>query len=274
MKNTALGPLSRYIEYGVRNHAADFAQITRLFVAIYVPVSMIALSVHPSIKSLIEPEANLMLLFPLMIASQLLLRILQVFLFILLILRIESERMGDGAVWDIAEAVNRLKAVAKVDLAYTFGLQLLGVIGFAASLFIFGLFFGDSPIGLPFSFAVTIFLVLTPAVRYYFCTLTALLYGDDFAQAFRRAGMISSGGERTIVVLAMVYLLVWFILWQVIQGIFGGDLFGQVLLQTGVMVTSVSYYLAGYLLFSDLCQAASERRMDETKEIPEDAGDV
>ena len=274
MKNTAVGPLSKYIEYGVRNHMADFAQITRLFVMIYVPVSMIALSAHPSIKSLIAPDANLMLLFPLMIGSQLLLRVLQVFLFILLILRVESERMGDGAVWDFAEAVDRLKSVAKVDLAYTFGLQLLGVIGFAASLFIFGFLFGDSPIGLPFSFAVTVFLVLTPAVRYYFCTLTALLYGDDFAQAFRRAGVISSGGERTVVVLAMTYLLVWFILWQVIQGIFGGGLVGQVLLQTGVMVTSISYYLAGYLLFSDLCQGASGSSMDETKEIPEDTSDM
>ncbi len=274
MKNTAVGPLSKYIEFGVRNHMADFAQITRLFVMIYVPVSMIALSAHPSIKSLIAPDANLMLLFPLMIGSQLLLRVLQVFLFILLILRVESERMGDGAVWDFAEAVDRLKSVAKVDLAYTFGLQLLGVIGFAASLFIFGFLFGDSPIGLPFSFAVTVFLVLTPAVRYYFCTLTALLYGDDFAQAFRRAGVISSGGERTVVVLAMTYLLVWFILWQVIQGIFGGGLVGQVLLQTGVMVTSISYYLAGYLLFSDLCQGASGSSMDETKEIPEDTSDM
>ena len=274
MKNSAIGPLSRYIEYGVRNHAADFVQITRLFIAIYVPISMIALSLHPSIKSLIEPGANLMLLFPLMIASQLILRVLQVFLFVLLILRVESQRVGDGAVWDIAEAVNRLKAVAKVDLAYTFGLQLLGVVGFAAALFIFGLLFGDLPIGLPFSFAVTVFLVLTPAVRYYFCTLTALLYGDDFAPAFRRAGVISSGGEKTIVVLAMTYLLVWFILWQVIQGIFGGGLLGQVLLQTGVMVTSISYYLAGYLLFSDLCEAASANRTDETEQIPENTGDV
>ena len=274
MKNTAVGPLSKYIEFGVRNHMADFAQITRLFVTIYVPISMIALSAHPSIKSLIAPDANLMLLFPLMIGSQLLLRVLQVFLFILLILRVESERKGDGAVWDIAEAVNRLKSVAKVDLAYTFGLQLLGVIGFATALFVFGFLFGDSPIGLPFSFAVTVFLVLTPAVRYYFCTLTAMLYGDDFAQAFRRAGVISSGGERTVVVLAMTYLLVWFILWQVIQGIFGGGLLGQVLLQTGVMVTSISYYLAGYLLFSDLCQGASGSSMDETKEIPEDKSDM
>ena len=56
MKNTAIGPLSRYIEYGVRNHVADFAQITRLFVVIYVPVSMVALSAHPSIKSLMDPK--------------------------------------------------------------------------------------------------------------------------------------------------------------------------------------------------------------------------
>ncbi len=274
MKNTAIGPLSKYIEYGVRNHVANFAQITRFFVMIYVPISVVALSVHPSIKSLIDPEANLVFLFPLMIASQLLLRVLQVFLFILLILRVESERKGDGGVWDIAEAVNRLKSVAKVDLAYTFGLQLLGVIGFAVALFIFGFLFGDSPIALPFSFAMTIFLVLTPAVRYYFCTLTALLYGDGFAQAFSRAGMISSGGERTVVVLAMTYLLVWFILWQVIQGIFGGGLLGQVLLQTGVMVTSISYYLAGYLLFSDLCERTSASRTDEVGEIPEDTGDM
>ena len=73
----------------------------------------------------------------------------------------------------------------------------------------------------------------------------------------------------------MTYLLVWFILWQVIQGIFGGGLLGQVLLQTGVMVTSISYYLAGYLLFSDLCEAAStEAQRMNAKEIPEDTGDV
>jgi len=72
----------------------------------------------------------------------------------------------------------------------------------------------------------------------------------------------------------MTYLLVWFILWQVIQGIFGGGLLGQVLLQTGVMVTSISYYLAGYLLFSDLCESASARRTDEADQIPEDTGDA
>lgn len=274
MRNEALGPLSKYIEYGVRSHTADFAQITRFVVMIYVPISMAALSVHPSIKSLMDPEANLTLLFPLMIASQLLLRVLQVFLFILLILRVESERKGDGGVWDVAEAVNRLKSVAKVDLAYTFGLQLLGVIGFASALFVFGFLFGDSPIALPFAFAVTAFLVLTPTVRYYFCTLTALLYGDGFAEAFRRAGAVSSGGERTVVALAMTYLLIWFVLWQLIQGMFGGDLLGQVLLQTGVMVTSISYYLAGYLLFSDLCQRASASRVDESGATSDDAGDA
>ncbi len=267
MVSRAVGPLAKYIEYGVRGHMADFARITRFFVMIYVPISLVALSLHPSIKSLMDPQANLALLFPLMIASQLLLRALQVFLFILLILRVESERKGDGGVWDVAEAVARLKSVVAVDLAYTFGLQLLGVVGFASALFVFGFLFGDSPVALPFAFAVTIFLVLTPAVRYYFCTLTALLYGDGFAEAFRRAGGISSGGERLVVALVMTYLLLWFILWQVIEGVFGGGLPGQVLLQTGVMVTSVSYYLAGYLLFSDLCQAASANR-------PEESGDA
>ncbi len=273
MRNKAVGPLSRYVGYGVRAHMADFAQITLFFVMIYVPVSVVALSLHPSFKSLIAPEANLAFLFPLMIASQLLLRVLQVFLFILLILRVESERKGEGGVWDVAETMRRLKSVAKVDLAYTFGLQLLGAVGFAAGLFVIDFLFASAPIGLPFAFAITVFLVLAPAVRYYFCTLTAMLYSDGFVGAFRRAGVISSGGERVVVALAMTYLLVWFILWQFIQGIFGGGLLGQVLLQTGVMVTSISYYLAGYLLFSDLCQAASANHIDESREISEETGD-
>ncbi len=272
MRNQELGPLSRYIEYGVRTHGADFARITGFFVAVYVPISVVALWAHPSIKSLVDPEANLVVLFPMMIASQLVLRVLQVFLFILLILRVEAERKDEGGFWDVAEAVDRLKSVAKVDLAYTFGLQLLGVVGFATTLFAFGLVFGNSPVVLPFSFAVTVFVVLTPAVRYYFCTLTSLLYGDDFLEAFRRAGTISSGGERTVVVLAATYLFVWIVLWQLVQGIFGGGLIGQVLLQTGVMVTSISYYLAGYLLFSDLSEIARAGRGEEAGQIPEDAG--
>lgn len=271
MSVQAVGPLSKYIEYGVRGHAASFAQITRFVVMIYVPISMAALSVHPSIKSLMDPKANLALLFPLMIASQLLLRVLQVFLFILLILRVESERKGEGGVWDVASAMSRLASVARVDLAYTFGLQLLSVVGFASALLLFGALLGDSPIALPFAFAITAFLVLAPAVRYYFCTLTALLYGDGFVGAFRRAGAISGGGERAVAALAMTYLLVWFILWQLTQGIFGGGLLGQVLLQTGVMVTSISYYLAGYLLFSDLCGGASASGADGSAEAPDDA---
>lgn len=253
----ALRPLSRYLEFGVKRHLEDFLQVTVTVLLIYLPFALVALFLHPSMRSLVKSGAQTFSVLPRMVAAQVLLRLLQVFVFILLILRLEARRKGEENVWDLAEAFSRMRQVAPVDLAYAFGLQLLAVLLLWLSLTVAGALLGESPLSLPLAFTITAFSVLAPAVRYYFCSLTALLYGEGFLASFQRAGALSAGGERLIVLLVLTYLFVWFMFWQVLLGMFGTGFFGQFLVHAAIMVSSVSYFFAGYGLFMDLVPGAS-----------------
>ena len=247
------GPISRYLELGVRVHWDDFPQITTVVLLFYLPLASLALLLQPSLQSLLRPEAgDTLILIPRMLLAQVLLRLVQLFIFILLILRLDAQRRGQGDAWDLSETCSRIWQVARVDLAYAFGLQGLAVLVLWISTGAMGLLLGEGPLVLPAALSITAFAVLSPAIRYYFCTFAALLHRDGFRAAFQRSSMASSGAEKLIVLLVLTYLLVWFIIWQLVHGLFGGGVGGQLFLHGGVMLTSVSYFYAAYGLYLDL----------------------
>lgn len=251
-EDRSLRPLKSYLEFGYRLHVEEFSQITAAVLLVYLPVAALALLLHPPVRAFLEPADVSLALIPKMLVAQVLLRLGQVFVFIVLILHVEARRKGEDGVWDVAEAAARFKLVTAVDFAYAFGLQLLAVVTLWGSLTVTGAFLGRSPLALPLAFSATAFLVIAPAVRFYFCSMSALLERRGFAASFQAAARISAGAERTIVALTMFYLLAWFLLWQVIYSAFGGGFLGQLMLQAAVMVVSVSYFLAGYAIFLDL----------------------
>jgi hypothetical protein len=263
-----LRPLSSYLEFGLRLHWEDFSQLTTGALLIYLPISVLVIFIHPPIEAIVKPTEGMSTLLPRMVISQLLLRVLQTFVLIMIILRIEARRNSGENVWDFSEAVSRVGRVALVDLAYVFGLQIMGIAVFGMALMIVGLLFGDNPLTLPVSFLVSAFLVVGPAVRYYFSSYVSLFLGTSFIDSFKRAATISAGGERLIVALVMTFLIVWFVVWQIFQGIFGGGVLGQLMVQAGVMTTSIPYFIATYLLFFDLVPPEEERTPSIGTEIP------
>jgi hypothetical protein len=249
----APGPLSRYLELGVRIHWDDFPQISTVVLLLYLPLVFLILLLHPSLQSLLRPGGeDTFILLPRMVLAQALLRVLQLFIFILLILRLDAQRRGAGEAWDLAETFSRLWTVARVDLAYAFGLQALAVLTLWVATWVMGLFFGEGALILPAALSVTAFVVLSPAIRYYFCGFAALLHRDGFRASFQRSSEATAGAEKLVALLVLTYLLVWFIVWQVVHGLFGGTMTGQLILHAGVMLTSVSYFFAGYSLYLDL----------------------
>lgn len=249
----APGPLSRYLELGVRIHLADFPQISVVVLLFYLPLAYLALLLHPPLQSLLRPGGgDALVLVPRMLIAQALLRTVQLFIFILLVLRLDAQRRGGGDAWDLAETLGRLWRVARVDLAYAFGLQALAMLVLWLSMGVMGFLLGSGPLVFPAALSVTAFAVISPAIRFYFCAFAALLHGDGFKASFRRSSAASSGAEKQVALLVLTYLLVWFILWQIVHGVFGGSLVGQLFLHGGVMLTSVSYFFAGYGLYLDV----------------------
>jgi hypothetical protein len=254
-----LRALSKYLEFGVRLHWEYFFGLTAGVLLAYLPFSLLAIYIHPSVEDIFKGGGPAISLIPRILFSQLIIRVIQTFILVLIILRLESRRAGDEDVWDVAEAYSRLGRVVAVDLAYFVGIQLLGILALWLGLMIVGLFLGDSPMGLPIAISVAAFVVIGPAVRYYFASLVSLLHGTPFSESFRMAGDISSGGERLIAALVMTYMMVWFIVWQLFHGLFGGEVIGQIIVQAGMMTTSIPYFFSGYLLYLDLVPETDDR---------------
>jgi hypothetical protein len=256
-----LRALSKYLEFGVRLHWEDFIGLTAGALLAYLPFSLLAIYIHPSVEDIFKGSGPAISLVPRILFSQFIIRVIQTFVLVLIILRLESRRAGDEDVWDVAEAYSRLGRVVAVDLAYFVGIQLLGILALWLGLMIVGLFLGDGPMGLPIAISVAAFVVIGPAVRYYFASLVSLLHGTSFSESFRMAGDVSSGGERLIAALVMTYMMVWFIVWQLFHGLFGGEVIGQIIVQAGMMTTSIPYFFSGYLLYLDLVPETDDRVM-------------
>jgi hypothetical protein len=255
----SLRTLSNYLEFGVRLYREDFSQLTAGALIAYLPLSALALFIHPPMELLLKSAENAFDLVPRMLLAQLIIRVLQTFVLVLIILRIEARRKGDENVWDISEAFSRLGRVAAVDLAYAVGIQAVGVLALWFGLMAVGVFLGESPMVLPVAATIAVFVLIWPAIRYYFASMVSLLHATSFVDSFRMAGAVSSGGERLVFTLVMTYAMVWFIVWQLAHAFFGGGMAGQVMVQAGVMVTSIPYFLAGYLLYLDLVPMAEDR---------------
>ena len=266
------GPLSRYLELGFRIHWEEFPQVSAVALLVYLPLAYVALWLHPPLQSVLRPGGDALVLIPRMLLAQGVLRVIQLFVFILLILRLDNQRRGGGDVWDLAEAFSRLGRVARVDLAYAFGLQAVAVLVLWAGLGLGAALFGEGGLTMPLAFALTAFAVIAPAIRFYFCAYAALLHGDGFRASFRRSSAATAGAERLVAMLVVTYLLVWFAIWQVVFGVFGGSLLGQFVLHAGIMLTSVSYFYAAYSLYLDLTPPLPGEREEKPRPLPPPPG--
>ncbi|MEE9255978.1 MAG: hypothetical protein V3V56_02280 [bacterium] len=267
--------LSNYLEFGVRLYREDFPQLTAGALIAYLPLAALALYIHPPMESILKSAESAFDLVPRMLFAQLIIRVLQTFVLVLIILRIEARRKGDENVWDISEAFSRLGRVAAVDLTYAIGIQAVGILALWFALMAAGVVMGESPMVLPIAATIAAFVLIGPAIRYYFASMVSLLHATPFIESFRMAGAVSSGGERLIFTLVMTYMMVWFIVWQLSHAFFGGGMAGQIMVQAGVMVTSIPYFFAGYLLYLDLVPMAEDRVTisQEGREEPTDSPD-
>ena len=125
-----LRPLSSYLEFGWRLHREDFSQLTGGVLVAYLPLSILALFIQSPVESIFKSAEQALVLLPRIFASQVVLRVLESFVLILVILRVEARRTGDQNVWDISETFSRLRRVAAVDLAYFIGIQIIGSLVF------------------------------------------------------------------------------------------------------------------------------------------------
>lgn len=270
----SLRPLSSYLEFGWRLHWEDFSQLTAWALGAYLPLSILTLYIQPPVEMIFKGAEQALPLLPRIFAAQVILRVLETFVLVLIILRIEARRNGDENIWDIEEAFSRIRRVATVDLAYFVGIQAITVLVFWLGLMLASMFIGSGPPSFYFAISVAAFVSIGAAVRYYFASLIALLHGTSFSESFRMAGAVSSGGERLIVTIVMTYMAVrYMMLPYFFSKVFGGDIFGQVMIQAGFIATSIPYYLAGYLLYLDLAPAAKEQvtlSREAIKEVPDD----
>lgn len=263
-----LRPLSSYLEFGLRLHREDFFQLTAGTLLVYLPFSLIVLFIHPPVEALVKNAEGMMALLPRMVISQLMLRVLQTFVLIMIILRVDGRRKSGEDIWDFSEAFARLGRVALVDVVYVFGLQVGGIVVFWIALMVVGIVFGENPLALPTAVMITLFAVIGPAVRYYFASYVSLFHETRLRDSFRGAAVVSSGGERLVVALVAIFMMVWLVVWQISQGIFGGGILGQLIVQAGVMTASIPYFIAAYLLFLDLAPPDSDESTADRGKIP------
>lgn len=266
-----LRPLFRYLEFGVRLHIEDFVNLTGVVLAIFLPLAAVSIVLHPPLRELVQGEGNVVALLPRVVLSQLLMRVTQAFIFILLILKMEARLREEGNIWDIGGALARLGRVALVDVAYVFGIQVLGLVVLWVAMMVLGAFLGSSPVVLPLAVVIAGVLAVGPAIRLYFCTFAALIHNTGFIDSFRTSAELTAGAERMVVLLVMTFLAAWFIVMRVFQGMFGAGLFGQIIVQAGVMAVSIPYYFATYRLYLDLVLEDSRRaEMEDSKAPPSD----
>jgi hypothetical protein len=258
MEERRMRPLSSYLEFGLRLHWEDFSQLTAGVLLVYLPFSFLAIYIHPPVETVFKSAEKALSLIPGIMLSQLIIRIVQTFVLVLVVLRLEAKRERDEDVWDFTEAFSRFRRVVAVDLAYFVGLQFVGILFLWIGLMLTGFLMGGSPLGLPVAISVAAFLVVGPAIRYYFASLVSLLHGTSIMESFRMAGSVSNGGERLIATLVMTYMMIWFVVWQLFHSVFGGAIFGQVMVQAGVLVSSIPYFFSGYLLYMDLLPGADD----------------
>lgn len=254
-----LRPLSSYLEFGMRLYREDFAQLTLGSILVYVPLSWLLLSFHPSMETIVKNPEGLLPLLPKMLLLQLGLRVIQTFVVIMIVLRIDARRISEEDVWDFSAAFDSLGRVVLVDLVYVFGLHFLGIMVFWGAMNLGAIFLGG---GIPLFFPVIIALtvVVGPFVRYYFASFVSLFRATSLTESFRDSAALSAGSERLVLSLVMTFIGVWLVVLFLVQVVFGVGYLGQIAVQAGVMAASIPYYIVSYLLYLDLAPPETDDR--------------
>ncbi len=247
-----LRPLSRYLEFGVRLYREDFTQLTAGALLVYVPISLLVLFIHPAMENIPKNVEGIIALLPRMLVSQLMLRVLQTFVLIMIILRIDARRKSGEDVWDFSTAYACFGRVVLVDLVYFFGLQITGFVVFWVAMMVAGLLLGSNPMAFLVAGMIAMAVLMGPFVRYYFASYVSLFHKTRLTESFQLAGVLSSGGERLVISLLIPFFFLWFMVWVVSTILFGGGILGSLMFQAGVMTTSIPYFIASYLLYLDL----------------------
>ncbi|MFQ5896317.1 MAG: hypothetical protein ACE5JJ_10980, partial [Nitrospinota bacterium] len=225
-----LRPLGAYVDFGVRLHLSDFANLTGVVLLFFLPLAAIIVQLYPPLGQIARggglPPGYLFNL----LMGQVLLRVLQSFIFTLVVLRaermVEPAARGEEPSWDFAGALARFPLVAAVDLVYllmvSVGLMLLVVPG----------------------------VVL--ALRFYFCSYIALFRRLAFPQYFARAAGLARGVELKLAALYLLYQLVSQGVAFLLLGFLGVSPFSHIVVNAAAQVVLLSYFFAAYRLYLDL----------------------
>ncbi len=247
-----LRPLARYLEFGTRLFLEDFAQLISGVLLIYVPISLLGLFILPSMENIPRNAEGIIALLPRSVISQLILRVLQTFVMIMLILRIDARRKSGENVWDFSTAYACLWRVVAVDLVFFIGLYILVVPVFVVAMMVAGFLLGRLDIVILVAAMISLAVLMGPFTRYYFASYVSLFHGTRLSESFGLAAIISSGGERLVIALLVPFCFLWFLIWVVSTIVFGGGILGVVIFHAGMIVASIPYYIASYLLYLDL----------------------
>tara|TARA_Y100000590_G_scaffold462015_1_gene625058 strand:- start:380 stop:1174 length:795 start_codon:yes stop_codon:yes gene_type:complete len=247
-----------YFKFGLNAFFDSFNQTTLVVVSITLPIAIVAYSIQPEIASIVRDRSDISLfLICKWLFSQVILRVVSVYIFILVILRLELQRKGEEIFWDFSLSFTCLKKVVLVDFAYYFGLQIFIVLVLIFVNLLVASLLGISGFTLLLSFSLVIFAAIVPFIRFYFCTFYVLLKQTNLKNSFEQAKLLSKNSELKIFKLVVVYYIFTVFLLLFLSSIIGSSFFSQIILHTLISVLFVPYCYAGYSLFFDLAEEKS-----------------
>ena len=247
--------ISHYFKFGFNALFDSFNQTILVIILITLPIAVIAYSIQPEITSIVRDKSDISFFLILKwLFSQAILRIVSIFVFILVILRLELQRKGEEIFWDFSLGFASLKKVILVDFTYYFGLQIFIVIALVFINLLLASLLPPSGFTLLLSFSLVFFAAIIPFVRYYFCTFYVLLKQSEFVDSFKKAKYLSKDSEIKIFKLVFIYYVFTVFVLLFLSSIFGSSLFSQIILHTLISILFVPYCYAGYSLFFDLAE--------------------
>tara|TARA_B100000686_G_scaffold355358_1_gene473448 strand:- start:17135 stop:17929 length:795 start_codon:yes stop_codon:yes gene_type:complete len=252
-----------YFKFGVNAFFDSFNQTTLVVVSITLPITIVAFSIQPDLKSIFRdiPDFSLFLALK-WLFSQVILRAASVFIFILVILRLELQRKGEEIFWDFSLSFNCLKKVILVDFVFSFGLQIfLALVLFFINVLLVS-FLGNNVFTVLLAFSLCIFAAVVLFIRFYFCTFYVLLKQTNLKNSFQQATLLSKNSEIKIFKLVVIYHIFTIFLSFLLFSIIGSSFFSKIIVHNLISVLFVPYCYAGYSLFFDLLEEKFEVTKD------------
>ena len=161
-----------YYKFGFNALFDNLNQTTLIVVCLTLPAAVIAFLIEPDnffvmLKHKLEISFFTILK---LIFAQAVLRLVIVFLFILVILRLELQRKGEEIFWDFSLAFSSLKKVLLVDFTFYFGTHIF--ISFVLIFFnkFITFLLGLNIFTLLCTFVLVVFVAIAVIIRFYFCT--------------------------------------------------------------------------------------------------------